>query len=910
MGMTTPVFAYAGFRIVDDDGTEANATSLALNPAAYNQQIDSTFRVRMLVQETAGGSVNNESFTWQYRHVEGTNTWTDITTTSSVCRAVNSQLVDDADTTSASSNRIGSGTYITDNSAQCEDGVTTSPTADFAGNDEVECEISVQVRGVDTSDGDTVEIRVLVAAEVPSGTVAKVLAANIDRSASIDQTLPGLTSAVTGTFRTLHTASIDQTLAGLSSVATGTHLKTYTGSIGGAGISFIDGTELTSSNTGNTTISINKPTGTQQGDLLIIATMSRNSYIGAPTGGAAWTEEEDYNVLVGSITTPSTSNDVWKLYTKIAGASEPSQYDFAITDDGTDAQVILCSAWRGASGIANFAALSNDIFTAPSINGSDGDVLISLHSTAFDLTPDTVTEPSGMTLINQAKDLTNDAGQAWAYEQLTATQTTGSRAWILGWDAYDLSASFVITPAGNPMLLAGLSSVMTGTFLGSDRSGSIAQTLPGMTSVATGTFEKTYSASITSTLGGLVSVATGTFEKTFTASVAQTLSKITSIATGTFVPWSATGTIDQLLPQLMSSATGTHSPPVFAGTIAQTLSGLTQSLTGTFAITWYGSIDQTLAGLTSVATGTHLKTYTVTIDQTLAGLTSVATGTYTPPDSSGSIDQTFAGLSSIVTGTFVGVGARLGAIDQTLAGLISVVTGTNVPGISTASIDQTLPGLTSVLTGTFEKTYSASIDQTLAGLISVVAATFTPPGTITGAIDQTLPGLLSVVTGTNVPGVSTGSIAQSLPVLSQTLSGTFEKTYSISIDQTFIGVTSVLTGNTGTPVVSGSIDQTLAGLVQTLTGTSAPPTFSGSAAQTLPGLDQTLTGTFEKTYTGSINQTLPGLIQSLWDVLPDSFDESLIWIVQEDNLIWISEEEVLVHLVQTDDLIYIITTGE
>jgi hypothetical protein len=174
MGMTTPVLSYGGYRFVDDDGSEANATSLALN-TSYSLSVDTTCRIRMMIQETAGGAVNNQGFNWQYQHVEGTNTWTTISTSSSVLQAVTSQLVDDADTTSSSNNRIGSGTFITDNNGQCETGSTSTATADFVSN-EAEVELSFQIVGNDVSDGDTINIRALVESTVPSGTVATTTA--------------------------------------------------------------------------------------------------------------------------------------------------------------------------------------------------------------------------------------------------------------------------------------------------------------------------------------------------------------------------------------------------------------------------------------------------------------------------------------------------------------------------------------------------------------------------------------------------------------------------------------------------------------------------------------------------------------------------------------------------------------
>ena len=157
----------SGFRFRNDDGTEATATyDSTLNQADYSLEVDTLKRLRLVVSETNTGSSNNVGFTWQYRHAEGTNAWTAITTTSSVIKAVASQLVDDADTTTTA--RIGSGTFIVDNNAQCEDGITLVPTADFQGNDDCECELSYQIVSADVSTGDTIDFRVLIGGLIPT----------------------------------------------------------------------------------------------------------------------------------------------------------------------------------------------------------------------------------------------------------------------------------------------------------------------------------------------------------------------------------------------------------------------------------------------------------------------------------------------------------------------------------------------------------------------------------------------------------------------------------------------------------------------------------------------------------------------------------------------------------------------
>ena len=182
------------FQFRNDDGTEATATyDSTLSQSDYSLAVDTLKRIRLVVAETNGGSANNKGFTWQYQHVEGTNNWTAITTTSGTVKAVSSQLVDDADTTTTM--RIGSGTFITDNNAQCEDGITLVPTCDWAGNDEAECELSFEVISTDVADGDTINLRVLIGGVAPNATT-NLPTLTVSEITQIDRDVTGITDTV------------------------------------------------------------------------------------------------------------------------------------------------------------------------------------------------------------------------------------------------------------------------------------------------------------------------------------------------------------------------------------------------------------------------------------------------------------------------------------------------------------------------------------------------------------------------------------------------------------------------------------------------------------------------------------------------------------------------------------------
>jgi hypothetical protein len=85
-------------------------------------------------------------------------------------------------------------------------------------------------------------------------------------------------------------------------------------SAGPRGIEFIAGAQT--QNSGNdTTLVINKPAGTQQGDLMVM--------VGAASGSASWSGDTGWTSLVNS-----TSSLGFTVIYKVAGASEPGSYTF------------------------------------------------------------------------------------------------------------------------------------------------------------------------------------------------------------------------------------------------------------------------------------------------------------------------------------------------------------------------------------------------------------------------------------------------------------------------------------------------------------------------------------------------------------------------------------------------------
>ncbi len=153
----TATFDQDSFRGRNDDGSETTATWKANANINWTQAVDENFRVRFLIQETAGVAESNFKEDLQY-NLNGAG-WNDVDdSTSLVVRmSLSGNFAHGDDTTQ----QVGAGTFVVDNDGMNETnppGGTMVP--DFAGNDETEFEFCVQIRGADVNDADTVELRI------------------------------------------------------------------------------------------------------------------------------------------------------------------------------------------------------------------------------------------------------------------------------------------------------------------------------------------------------------------------------------------------------------------------------------------------------------------------------------------------------------------------------------------------------------------------------------------------------------------------------------------------------------------------------------------------------------------------------------------------------------------------------
>lgn len=175
-----------------------------------------------------------------------------------------------------------------------------------------------------------------------------------------------------------------------------------------------------------------KPTGTVSGDLLVFAIVQGGSTLSALTAPTGW-------AATSSAGAGSCTGKVW---TKAAGGSEPSTYDFPY-EAGADVAAMMHRV-TGADTTPTLvqASTGNGPSTgsvdSPSVtpNGAD-DLLMVFMGVACGGSTLVETDPSGTTDAGQAQEGSFQAIAA-AYQQLASGSATGAKTWTS------------ITPASKP----------------------------------------------------------------------------------------------------------------------------------------------------------------------------------------------------------------------------------------------------------------------------------------------------------------------------------------------------------------------------------------------------------------------------------------------------------------------------
>lgn len=153
-----PSLSQVGFRGYADTGGE-NTNPKANENTNWSNLVNENFRIRFVVDETAGGAEANINLQLEYNHLAGG--WNPVTSTSSVARTfASSQITDEGATTRILTS--GTGTFVTGAFDEADGIAGSSNQIDFnSGGELTEVEYVLQLRGADVSDKETIQFRVV-----------------------------------------------------------------------------------------------------------------------------------------------------------------------------------------------------------------------------------------------------------------------------------------------------------------------------------------------------------------------------------------------------------------------------------------------------------------------------------------------------------------------------------------------------------------------------------------------------------------------------------------------------------------------------------------------------------------------------------------------------------------------------
>jgi hypothetical protein len=465
-------------------------------------------------------------------------------------------------------------------------------------------------------------------------------------------------------------------------------------------------TSATNSLSGSgTTITIDKPTGTVAGDVLVA--LIRSDSTPGITGPTDWVLVEQNAV---------NNRNLAMLY-KVAGGSEPANYEFTYA--------FSCGTRGG--GITRFSGVDN---TTPSDATASERSGTSTTHTYSSIT----TATNGAMLVGAATSNSSSFSptppsplvEQWETQRSALScgiQATAGATGDLTGTHESLSLNYncilwALKPASGGGGAEGTLSATLGTLIAS-ATGAIA--LDGDLTAALGTLVLSAAAALditgdlTATLGAVTLSAAG--EVAITADLSATLDALTTTAAGTLA---LEGTLSATLGSLTLSATGELVEGA-SGSLSATLGALTANATGELALR--AALSQALEALTATATGAL--DIAGDVDATLGALALSAEGTLTAGPS-GQLAATLGILTAQATGTIALTAqatVALGALTLNANGEI-VLTGQAV--IALAALTLSAQGVETVAAVTY--VYGTITGPGASGTVQGPAAT----GTIGG----------------------------------------------------------------------------------------------------------------------------------------------------------------------------------
>ena len=152
--MTAPSFTQVAFRLRNDDGSESAASWRQTQNTNDSLGRDTSFRVRLLVDETANVAWTGKL--WNLYFSKNSGTWNAVTAGTPVFVCASTHYADGDDCTAQLSG--GSGTFVANNNGMKQ--AATPASNDGARNNFFEAEWCLQLDEAQLSDCDTIDLRV------------------------------------------------------------------------------------------------------------------------------------------------------------------------------------------------------------------------------------------------------------------------------------------------------------------------------------------------------------------------------------------------------------------------------------------------------------------------------------------------------------------------------------------------------------------------------------------------------------------------------------------------------------------------------------------------------------------------------------------------------------------------------
>ena len=198
MGGTTPNIVHAGFRGRDDGVGLNSGTFTHARDTDWTQDADAIFRVRFLLEENAGGSLNNK-YKLQYNH--GGGGWTDASGSSPVQDALSANYANGDPTTQV----LGSGPFVAGDGVE---GALVTLSKISIDTEETEIEFALTIDSAQVSDEDAIQLRLR---SLATATYTDSVIPEITVNVALIQTgrVTALDAQATTTQKTARTTALD-----------------------------------------------------------------------------------------------------------------------------------------------------------------------------------------------------------------------------------------------------------------------------------------------------------------------------------------------------------------------------------------------------------------------------------------------------------------------------------------------------------------------------------------------------------------------------------------------------------------------------------------------------------------------------------------------------------------------------